>query len=388
MENAEKQQHIIDNRIRKKRGLRLSTKLVMIFIAVIIITIALLTVITWHQTLSLGYKLRDISVSDATSALNDNARESLERMTTDTAASKADFLYQRDQDILLLAQLMPSDESYRIFSENRNGNLYNEPVALYDEITFADLNGQELFKHVSSNTTKSDYPLSPDKMDISDNINTYMQAENYWDNLQNLEPGEIYVSDVTGAYVNTNVNMENPDGRHFEGIIRWVTPVTDFNGEIWGYVTLALNYDHIMKFEAIGAGIDEFARPVELMEERIIAAINDDLKENAIQLLIISAVMFVLILVVAILVANSYTKRINQLITGLSRFQSGERHFRMNSSAKDEFGELADSFDDMADSVESSLTKTGDGDVNEDNQLAEYVQTIISDSHPEDHTIQ
>ena len=574
MNNVRDEQYNNGIKPAKRRGLRLRTKLIMVFFAVIVVPIAVLTVISWSQITLLGHQIKDISVDDATTALNENARENLERMTTDTAASIADFMYQRDQDILLLAELMPSDLTYMIFSENRNSNLmttgawkisddgmsweevnpfipqgsqmdlpiggsnvesydistsyrppeffahYREMFALYDEITFVDLNGQELFKHVSLNTTKENYPLNPEKIDITDKLNTYAKAETYWEELQNLQPGEIYVSDVIGAYVKTNymgmytpgvlknnvpfyhphynelqkianlplnefmevakqqafAGMENPVGQRYEAIIRWATPVMDFNGEIWGYVTMALNHDHIMEFVdyitpqtirytvlpnanygnyaslwdykgrsiayprhnlifgynpqtgdprfidlsdasffidesqiarwmeltesggsgslyvywselykattagaipyytgkhspeiqgnkrgfafvAVGAGIEEFTEPAIQMEERIINELNTNIRINAVQLIVTSAGIFTLILIVAILVAYSYTRQINKLINGLSRFQSGDMRFRMNSKSKDEFGELADSFDEMADSVESSITK-------------------------------
>ena len=330
----------------KKIRARLRTRLIMVFTAVMIIPVALLAIIAWNQIISLGYLLRDISVSDATTALNDGARDNLERMTTDTAAAVAEFLYQRDQDLLLLAELMPSDGAYMMFSENRNSNLmtmgewelsgdrmswvevnpfvyeysldvssnrenndelygssfnyrppeffdhYHELFPLYDEITFIDINGQELFKYVNENTTKVNYPMNPEKVDVSDRANTYVMAETYWEELQKLQPGEIYVSDVIGAYVGTNyigmytpgvlknnvaqthpnydllqeianlpvddflnvarqqafAGKENPLGQRFEGIVRWATPIADFNGEVWGYVTMALNHDHIMEF--------------------------------------------------------------------------------------------------------------------------------------------
>ncbi|GHU61693.1 hypothetical protein AGMMS49983_01860 [Clostridia bacterium] len=41
---------------------------------------------------------------------------------------------------------------------------------------------------------------------------------------------------------------ENPNGIRFEGIVRWATPVTEEGGEIIGYVSFALNHDHIMEF--------------------------------------------------------------------------------------------------------------------------------------------
>jgi len=332
-------------RIVKKKGLRLREKLIVIFVSVMVIPVAMFTIVTWNQIVSHGYQLRDISVSDATTALNDSARENLERMTTDTAQAIADFLHQRDQDILLLAEMMPSDEAFRVFSANRNSPLmtmgewrisddgmtweevdpfvqpivenastnsenndeilgsnfnyraaeffdhYREMFPLYDEITFIDLDGQELFKYTTSNSTKVNFPMNPELVDVSDRLNTYVRAETFWEALQDLEPGEIYVSDVIGAYVGTNfigmytpgalsnvseahpnyevlqeianlpmdeflevasqqafAGRENPVGQRFEGIVRWATPVTDFDGEIWGFVTMALNHDHIMEF--------------------------------------------------------------------------------------------------------------------------------------------
>jgi len=595
-------------RKKKKKGIGLRTKLVFVSMLVMMIPLALVLYITREQNTQQGHKLREMSVIDTTIALNKSARENLERKTTDTAATIAGFLYQRDQDVLLLAQLMPSDEAYMVFSENRNGNLmttgewvlaedgmswvqtdpfiqesssivltesennetfedsfnhrspeffarYHELFPLYDEIAFIDLHGQELFKFVSSDSAKKNFPLNNEKVDVSDKTNTYIKAETYWDELQKLEPGEIYVSDVIGAYVSTNyagmytpgalrnnvpydhpnftslqeianlpvnefmemarqqafAGFENPVGQRFEGIVRWATPVTDFEGEIWGYVTMALNHDFIMEFVdymtpmserysilpnahdgnyvsvwdnkgksiayprhamiagydpqtgephvyqpenltffvevsqiegwmeltedggsgsfyvyrndlykattagavqyytgkyspdvqgnnrgfalvAISAGLDEFTKPAVLMEERLINAIDEDSRENARQLFIMGAGVFILIFIVMLLVAYSFTRRINKLIAGMARFQSGERQFRMHSKSRDEIGMLADSFDEMADNVESSINKAEQaGEANklsltetefypeEDESLSDYIQITIDD---------
>jgi len=338
-------------RLMIRLNFKLRAKLILLFVAVMVIPIILLTILAWNQIVSLGYQLRDIAVTDSTTALNDGARENIERMTTDTAHEIADFLYQRDQDILLLAGLMPSEDTYRVFSENRNSllmkqgewtlsddkmswvevspfvfdgppnhstNRENEDVQLgsafnnrppeffhdyrqlsplYDEITFINLQGQEVFKYVNPNTTKIHYPLNPNLVDVSDKSNTYVRAENYWEALQKLEPGDIYVSDVIGAYVGTKfigvltpgvlanlpenppvgaphpsreelvskanlpteqfiewaktqafAGPENPVGQRFEGIVRWAAPVTDASGKKIGYATMALNHDHIMEF--------------------------------------------------------------------------------------------------------------------------------------------
>jgi hypothetical protein len=207
-------------------NLKLRSKLILIFLVVKVIPIILLTVLAWTQIRSMGNILRDIAVSDSSNALNDSAIENIERMTTDTALMVADFLYERDEDILLLANLKPSDELYRTFAENRRNRLtrkgewvaapdgmswisvnphvydgeggkssneendrhdafhYRPPdffshdnVPLYDEVAFVDLNGNEVYKYVTPNSTKKNHPMNPAKLDISDKKNTYVRAE-------------------------------------------------------------------------------------------------------------------------------------------------------------------------------------------------------------------
>jgi len=174
------------------------------------------------------------TVEDTKIALINTTQEKIENIAFNTATEIAEFLNQRDQDIMLLAELMPSNESYRVFSENRNSNR----IPLYDEITFIDLDGQEMFKYVSDGSTKRSFPMNSEAVDITNNSNTFAGREDYWNALQALRPGEIFVSDVIGAPVG--------EGQHFEGIIRWATPVLDFDNEIAGFVTMALNHDHIM----------------------------------------------------------------------------------------------------------------------------------------------
>ena len=109
-----------------KLNLKLRPKLILIFFAVKVIPIILLTVIALTQVASLGHMLRGIAVSDSVKALNDSARENIERMTTDTAAAIAKFLYQRDQDVLLLASLTPSESRIDVMKLHlfRKSNLF------------------------------------------------------------------------------------------------------------------------------------------------------------------------------------------------------------------------------------------------------------------------
>ena len=157
--------------------------------------------------------------------------------------------------------------------ENKQDFNYRPPLQLgkrverplYHEITFVDLNGQEKIKVSATGL------LSRELRNVAQRKNTYARVENYFAELKRLKPGEIYVSDVIGPYVRSHYygtatpeaatkakvsftpqeeaysGKENPIGKRFKGIIRWATPVVK-GGSIVGYITLALDHDHVMRF--------------------------------------------------------------------------------------------------------------------------------------------
>jgi len=308
-------------------GMGMRTKLIVIFLIICIVPLILLTLVALRQFVVLSGHLSGIATKNAASALNSIATENIERLTTDTAQSLANFLYARDSDILYISGIAPTEENYRQFVESKQGRVigkgnweltadgkawketdtsdqilsggastnqenndmdgfnYRHPdmfryknIPLYDEISFIDLDGNEIVKYDTPSSPKIHYPMDAKKKNVSKRENTYVKAETYFKDLAGLKKGEIYVSDVIGAYVGTNyigmytpdnvsaaaktrgydieynpqaqayAGAENPNGQRFEGIIRWATPVYDKSGKKTGYVTLALNHDHIMEF--------------------------------------------------------------------------------------------------------------------------------------------
>ncbi|MDR1929708.1 MAG: response regulator [Treponema sp.] len=597
-----------------KTGFNLRTKLIIILVIIKVIPLLLLTLIAWRQALGLGQLLEkrsrelaaaaagaltetgEIAVDGSVKALNENAIKEIERMSTDLAARVAEFLYDRDRDILYAATLPPSEGAYRNFVLNKTRALIkkrewvlspdekswtpkedpergalspssntendtgyrNRPPDLFEteerplflEMTYVDLDGNELYK---VNTSPR---LESRKRNISDRRNTFVRAETYWKDIQDLKDGEIYVSDVIGAYVRSHLigmynpenvkergltwqpeeeayaGRENPKGRRFEGIVRWVTPV--FRGGVkTGYVTLALDHDHIMEFVdhitpmeeryvempsafegnyafiwdyrcrsichprhhsivgynpetgepeipwleesiyrafqdsgknyadfitevpvfqdqsrdkkpaaeltraglvgldgrylnnapqctgwfdltreggsgsflilwsgiwkpntaatipyytgaygktkrgfgfvAIGAGLEDFQRSAMETKEvlgRVINGANEDLFaateetrrliagsffNTTVSLALSASFMIILVVLIAFWMASSLSRNVTVLINGISRFRSGERQYRFNAPVKDEIGELADSFDEMADSLNASV---------------------------------
>jgi len=586
-------------------GLDMRTKLILVFLVAKVIPVLVLTLLAWRQFNLLGDHLREIAVDDSSAALNASAVENIERMTTDTAQSVASFLYARDDDIRYLASIEPNEEHYRNFLLSKTGRLVEQGewvlaedgmswigaeekrravggvssnpenndmdgfryrhqdtlrhrnIPLYDEIAFVDLAGNEVVKVVAEGSTKTRYPMTAQKRNVSLRENTYVKAETYFAKLSGLGPGDIFVSDVIGAYTPSNyigmyvpevvggaaadrgydipyapeaqafAGEENPHGARFEGIVRWATPVVGESGEIAGYVTFALNHDHIMAFVdhitpmnerytelpsafegnyafiwdyqcrnichprhhsiygfdpdtgdpqvpwletsihdawhawqakngqtgwmdfvemtdwpvfdeqsrskrpapaltqqglvgldgrylnnapqctgwmdltqdggsgsfyilwsglyklttaaaipyytgqyepsaengfskrgfgfvTIGAGLEDFTRPAIETEERLTTAIDKNLGDTFAQLFITTGIIIVLVVLIAVLIASYLTGNIKRLILGISRFRNGQRHFRFHWQTKNEFGTLADSFDDMAQSIVDS----------------------------------
>jgi len=250
------------------------------------------------------------AIQDSIKALDKKSQESIEMLTLQIANSVAHFLKQRDNDILFLATSKPDGIFYEHFLKTKQSEVtLHEPYVydeathtwksstqrpftsgveerallkdnerefnkrapslvqkvakpLYKEITFFALDGQEQIKFST---------IDAQKRLIAKPENTYIKAEHYFNEVHKLSKGEIYVSDVIGAYVESKVigaftkpkaekagtpfapelggyaGVENPVGKRFEGIVRFVTPVFEGEKKI-GYVSLALDHAHLSEF--------------------------------------------------------------------------------------------------------------------------------------------
>ncbi len=253
-----------------------------------------------RMNLTAAKDIGKVAIEDSTHALDRKSTEAIELRTVELAARVADFLYERDKDILVLASITPQSQEYhKIYNalkkeiiiaekpgyrrgapdlqsrnpENREEWRHRPPDSfrrlskpLYREITYVDLTGMERIKIVAGK-------ISDNLLDVSVRENTSCRAEDYFSHLGRLKPGEIYVSGVIGAHVkgwlyrtpeglkvkrqSAYAGKENPEGRRFEGIIRWATPVYNRRGEKTGYATMALDHSHIMEFTAHVMPTDE-----------------------------------------------------------------------------------------------------------------------------------
>ena len=250
------------------------------------------------------------AIDDSIVMLNKKSQLSLERLSFHIANNVSQFLYERDNDILFLSKLPLNEKIINSFHQNKQKSIlvhdeytYNDkkqiwqpkkkiskkikeqqksslkdnnrefhytnpltfkskPIPIYKEIVLFDTKGQEILK-VSS--------INKKKRDISKQKNTYIKAETYYKELTKLKKGEIYVSQVIGEYRPSKLigtfskakaqknniefkpqehayaGVENPVGKKFDGIVRFITPYYKNNKKV-GYLSMALDHRHIMEF--------------------------------------------------------------------------------------------------------------------------------------------
>jgi len=309
-------------------NLSIKIKLIVIFVLIKIIPLLIISYISYQGVMQLDKYIKNstnyvfdeskniinetakFSIDDSIKFLNKKSQLSLERLSYEIANNVAQFLYQRDEDIIFLSKIDINQKVLDDFYKNKNRKIivhgdysydntkeewiktniekeetnysskviikdnkkefnYTDPLKLkekqipiYKEVAFFDLKGQELYK-VSS--------ISNKLKNISVKKNTYINSEDYFNKIKKLKKEEIFVSNVIGEYVKSKIigtytlnktdklnlkfdpensayaGKENPLGKKFEGIVRFITPVYKNNKKI-GFLSLALDHEHIMQF--------------------------------------------------------------------------------------------------------------------------------------------
>ena len=224
---------------KDKQGLPIGS----VFFLLIVIPLSLMAFLIANGMFKLGVTIKERAVN----VLDVKSQEDIKARTVNTANEVASFLMECKKD-LQVATIIPSSEAvYKQFvSENkkplwvkRDGKVQKALVPLYKEMTLTDKNGNEKIKILDGQAAPAGKLAN-----ISDPANTTYKSEDYFAKTKNLKRGEIYVSPVTGSYVNKAAFEK---GQRFSGIIRFATPVFDQNG-FSGIITLAIDYRHLAQF--------------------------------------------------------------------------------------------------------------------------------------------
>jgi signal transduction histidine kinase len=133
----------------------------------------------------------------------------------------------------------------------------------------------------------------------------------------------------------------------------------------FGFVTIGANVDEFHK-----AATDTAAQINTLLEEKdagfktqrreLLEQVAQSLTSTAIGLWTSTLLMIGLVIAIAVWMAGLLTRRITGMISGIHAFQEGDLKRRLDARSSDEMGELAASFNRMADSVQDSFKRLDD----------------------------
>jgi len=188
-----------------------------------------------QTSLASANEIGDLAVSDSKASLNNLAKEAIEVRAVVEAKKIADFLYERDSDILFLKSVPRAEAEFKAFLDSKKKDVImpsgTVSKQLYKEIAFYDASLNEVLRVKSSGYDGKDYALDDFKSQVKD-----------------LKEGEILVGRLWGDYDFKDVayaGVENPKGKMYEGYFRWVTPVYEGGAKI-GYLSLKLDARHVM----------------------------------------------------------------------------------------------------------------------------------------------
>ena len=133
----------------------------------------------------------------------------------------------------------------------------------------------------------------------------------------------------------------------------------------FGYVTIGANVDDfhapaVATQKLMDAKLAEFGERLKAKQANLQSLISVEMNDTAVNLTVSTLVMLVVVVVIAVWLASLLTRRVTDLVAGLSRIEAGDLSFRFQRGSNDELGALNDSLNKMADSVQTSFKQSDD----------------------------
>ena len=197
-----------------------------VFFLLIVIPLSLMAFLIANGMFKLGVTIKERTVN----VLDSKSQEDIKARAVNTANVVAGLLNECKKD-LQVATIIPSTETvYKQFiSENQkplwvssDGKIKQVLVPLYKEMVLIDKNGNEQIKVIDGQAVPKGKLVN-----VSNPVNTTYKTEDYFAKTRKLNKGEIYVSPVTGWYVN---KAAFDKGERFRGVVRFATPVFNQDG--------------------------------------------------------------------------------------------------------------------------------------------------------------
>jgi len=214
-----------------------------VFFLLIVIPLSLMAILIANGIFKLGITAKERAVT----VLDQKSQEEIKIRAINTADEVAGFLMERKKDLLVATIIPTTEAAYKQFINENKRNVWvkaedkilQQPLPLYTEMALIDRNGNELIKITNGQVVPKSKLIN-----VSNPAGTTYKSEEYFVRTRKLNKGDVYVSHVTGWYVN---RQDFEKGKRFSGIIRLATPLFGKEGFV-GIVELALDYRQLAGF--------------------------------------------------------------------------------------------------------------------------------------------
>jgi len=226
-----------------KKGKQLFT-VARVFFLLIVIPLSLMAILIANGIFKLGVTVREKAVT----VLDQKSQEEIKIRAINTAEDVANFLRERENDVLVASILPGSEAAYKSFVDQKKKNLWVKDkdgkiqkvaAPLYSEMSLIDRSGNEIVR-IANGAVAGKNQLR----NVAAPGSTTYKSEDYFSKAIGLGKGEVYVSHVTGWYVS---KQEFEKGKRYSGVVRFATPIFD-KGGLSGVVVLSLDYRHLAAF--------------------------------------------------------------------------------------------------------------------------------------------
>ena len=201
-------------------------------------------------------------VREAAESADRMASEQLTMRARQVAESVTDFLRDRESDLIFVSRYAGDPTLLEEFYRSRCAEIWRrlgtaaapretrELVPLYRSLAVVGPDGRERFVIRDGAVV-----ASGQLRDVSDPSRTEFPGETWFREARQLKAGEIHVTRLTGFHVGREEQLAGaPDpesafgGRQYEGMIRFVTPLSGRPGSPAGFMVLSLDHRHLMEF--------------------------------------------------------------------------------------------------------------------------------------------
>jgi PAS domain S-box-containing protein len=233
------------------------SKFLISFLLLSLFPLILFGVLSFFSIQSIGDKI----VDDAFLMVDLKTQHTLEVQASNVAKRVENFLRKCENDALILSRRELSESNLLNFQNTVQGELWirakeeNKIVGrkyfspIYKEISFVDLNGNEKIKIINTYIVHKALLKN-----VSQPQNTTYKSEDYFIKSLLLNKGDIYLSHLAGFHVSKKEQIGEEveiemvvDKKHYDGVLRLITPVYKFNKKI-GMLVLGIDHKHLMEF--------------------------------------------------------------------------------------------------------------------------------------------